>query len=407
MKKNGHSSALLVPDAQGWRVRIPGGEGQSVASLDEAIAAIPAGAHVELALPCHSVLLERHKLPATDRTELADMLQLQLEKTLPFPVEEVSHGFEVLGQDENESTVLSVAASHSQLDQLCAPLRSHGRLPEKITLNALRLAAGCPADETVLAAWAEQEQLVVAIVCDGKLSWAQVVPTLDAETALAELPGLLITAELEGVNTEFASIRLTPDCAHLEQSLAAQFGKPVLPLPDSDEPKSNLDLLPASWQHEVKRREQTEKLKQNLLMVAVVYLLLVAGAFGYLAWLKTRARKIQAELTQLEPRYADIKRQEERWNLLAGSVAPERSAVEVLHQLTKSRLGNSNVQFVGFVYTPREWVLKGEGTTDAHFEFSQQLKKNEDLTANFDMVYPNPTNIKDDKASFTITGKPR
>jgi len=87
MNKNGNISALLVPDARGWRMRVPGAEEQALPTLDEAVAAVPAGAHVELALPCHSVLLERHKLPATDRAELADMLQLQLEKTLPFPVE--------------------------------------------------------------------------------------------------------------------------------------------------------------------------------------------------------------------------------------------------------------------------------------------------------------------------------
>src|SRR5687768_11435378 len=207
MKKNGHSSALLVPDARGWRVRVTGAEDQALATLDEAIAAVPAGARLELALPCHSVLLERHKLPATDRAELADMLQLQLEKTLPFSVDEVSHGFQVLGQEDNESTVLSVAASHAELDQLCAPLRSQGRLPESITLNALRLAASCPKQEVVLAVWPEQEQIVVAIVCEGKLSWAQVIPSVEADVVLAELPGLLITAELEGVNTDFTTLR--------------------------------------------------------------------------------------------------------------------------------------------------------------------------------------------------------
>src|SRR5687768_2343779 len=198
MKKNGHSSALLVPDARGWRVRVTGAEDQALATLDEAIAAVPAGARLELALPCHSVLLERHKLPATDRAELADMLQLQLEKTLPFPVDEVSHGFEVLDQEENESTVLSVAASHAELDQICAPLRNQGRLPERITLNAMRVASNCPRDEIVLAVWPEQEQLVVAIVCEGKLSWAQAIPSLEADAVLAELPGLLISAEIEG-----------------------------------------------------------------------------------------------------------------------------------------------------------------------------------------------------------------
>lgn len=406
MKKNGHSSALLVPDARGWKVRVPGGTDQALPTLDEAIAAVPAGAHLELALPCHSVLLERHKLPALDRAELADMLQLQLEKTLPFPVDEVSHGFEVLGQDENESTVLSVAASHAQLDQLCAPLRSHGRLPERITLNAMRLASGCPADETVLALWPEQEQLVVAIVCEGKLSWAQVIPSMEADAILAELPGLLITAEIEGVRTDFTSLRISPECAHLEPSLAAQFQQPIQPLADPSEAKQELDLLPASWQNEARQQERTERLKQNLLLAAVVYLVLVAGAFGFLAWTKNKAQKLQREFALMEPQYRGIQQQEERWNALGAAVVPERFAVEVMHQLTKSRMGNENLQFTSFTYTSKEWVLRGEGTTDAHFEFSQQLKKNEELINHFTLQFPNPTNIKDDRASFTITGKP-
>jgi hypothetical protein len=407
MKKNGTSTALLAPDGRGWRVRIAGGEDQAWATLDEAIAKVPAGSRVELALPCHSVLLERHKFPATDRAELADMLQLQLEKTLPFSVDEVSHDFQVLGQEENESTVLSVAASHAELDQLCAPLRSLGRLPERITLNALRLAASCPQEEVVLAVWPEQEQLVVAIVCEGKLSWAQVIPSVEADVVLAELPGMLITAELEGVNTNFTTLRISPECSHLEPSLELQFRKPVLPLVDLADAKPELDLLPASWQDEARRRGRNEKLKQNLLLAAVVYLLLVAGAFGYLAWTKNQARKLQLEHAKMEPKYRDIQRQEERWKLIGGAVNPSRYAVEVLHQLTKARVGNENVQFTGFTYTPREWILKGEGTTDAHFEFSQQLKKNADLLDHFELQYPNPTNIKDDRASFTITGKPR
>src|SRR3989442_490591 len=135
MKQNGVTPALLGPDAHGWRVSTGGGAEQSVGTLGQAIAVLPANAKVELALPCQSVLIERHKLPSTDSAELADMLQLQLEKTLSYPLEDVSHGFEVLSQNENESTVLTFAASRAQLDTLCAPLREKGRIPERITLQ--------------------------------------------------------------------------------------------------------------------------------------------------------------------------------------------------------------------------------------------------------------------------------
>src|SRR5687767_1145910 len=109
MKKSGASSALLTPDINGWRVRLDSGEAQSAKSLDEAVAAIPATSRIHLALPCHAALLERMKLPATTREELEGMIQLQLEKTLPYPIEEVTSEFEVISQDENESTLLSIA----------------------------------------------------------------------------------------------------------------------------------------------------------------------------------------------------------------------------------------------------------------------------------------------------------
>ena len=119
MKKSGASAALLTPDAHGWRVRLPGGQFQSGKTLGEVVAALPPSQAIHLALPCNATLIERMKFPSTDRDELAGMLQLQLEKTLPYPVEEVSSGFEVISQQENESTLVSVAANNAQLDRLC------------------------------------------------------------------------------------------------------------------------------------------------------------------------------------------------------------------------------------------------------------------------------------------------
>jgi hypothetical protein len=409
MKKNGASHALLSPGATGWRIRVAGAQDNTVPTLDEALAAIPADAHIELALPCQSVLLERHKLPATDRAEIADMLQLQLEKTLPFPVEEMSHGYELLGQDENESTILSIAAHHVQLDQICAPLRDKGRLPERITLEAQRVAAACPVDETVLALWPEQEQLAVAIVANGKLAWAQPLTARDAETVLGELPGLLISAELEDVPVDFSTIRLSPECADLEPLLAEHFKKPIQPLPETGSNTGALDLLPASWQYEAKRRERGEKLKQNLLMVAVFYLLLIAGAFVYLAWYKKQVMNAQLKVAEMEPKYQSINQQMERWKTFMPAVDKDRYPVEVMNQLWTNWKENEKLQFTSFNYTvrPWEWVIKGETTEAARFDFISALKANLELTDNFDLDTSKYQNLKEGQITFGITGKPK
>jgi hypothetical protein len=406
MKHNGATSAFLEPDAHGWRVRVGGGAEQSVATLGDAIASLPANAHVELALPCQSVLIERHKLPSIDSAELADMLNLQLEKTLPYPIDDVSHGFEILSQDEKESTVLTFAASRAQLDQLCAPLREKGRIPDRITLQALRIAASCPESGTFLAIWPEQEQTACAIVTDGKLAWAQPIPGLGPDAVLAELPGLLLTAELQGVPVDFSEIRIADEDDAMRDALASHFAKPVLPLGTLSAAKSSLDLLPASWQAEVRRRERTTSLKQNLLTVGVIYLVLVALAFGYLAWMKRQVQAAQSEHDAMKPRFAGIEKQMGRWDSLAPVLEPKRYAVEVLHQLVKAWQANEKLKFTSFTFGPREWIANGEATTDARFDLVTRLKRSKELEA-FELQFPPETPLKEDQFTFRIIGKPR
>ena len=406
MKQNGAPPAFLGPDAHGWRLSVGGGAEQSVATLGEAITALPADANLELALPCQSVLIERHKLPSTDHAELADMLQLQLEKTLPYPLEDVSHGFEVLTQGENESTVLTFAASRAQLDTLCAPLREKGRVPGRITLQALRVAASCPDTGTILALWPEQGQTACAIISDGKLAWAQPIAGLGPDAVLGELPGLLLSAELQGVPADFSEIRISEEAADLADALAQHFGKPVLRLGVLPGAKSTLDLLPPAWQHELRRRERGDSLKQNLLIAGVVWLVLIAAAFGYLAWLKHRVQRTEDEHKTMKPRFAGIEKQMGRWDSLAPVLDPKRYPTEVLHQLTKAWGQDEKLQFTSFTYGPREWVEKGEGTTDARFALITRLKKCKELES-FELQFPPEQPLKDDRFSFTITAKPR
>lgn len=405
MKQNGALAAFLGPDAHGWRVSVGGGAEQSVATMGEAVASLPAHANVELALPCQSVLIERHKLPSTDSAELADMLQLQLEKTLPYPLEDVSHGFEVLSQTENESTVLTFAASRMQLDELCAPMREKGHIPGRITLQALRVAASCPETGHILAIWPEQEQTACAIITDGKLAWAQPIAGLGPDAVLTELPGLLLSAELQGVPTEFSEVRVAEETAGLAEALKAQFGKPVLPIGALPGAKAALDLLPPAWQADLRRQERGDKLKQNLVIAGVLYLVLVAVAFGYLAWMKREVQTAQGEHDAMKPRFAGIEKQMGRWDSLAPVIEPKRYLVEVLHQLTKAWKQNDRLQFTSLTFGPREWIAKGEGTTDARFDLVTRLKASKEFDA-FDLQFPPEQPLKDDRFSFVITGKP-
>ena len=361
---------------------------------------------MELALPCQSVLIERHKLPSTDRAELADMLQLQLEKTLPYPLEDVSHGFEILSQGENESTVITFAASRAQLDTLCAPLREKGRIPARITLYALRVAASCPDTGTILALWPEQGQTACAIISDGKLAWAQPIAGLGPDAVLGELPGLLLAAELQGVPADFSEIRISEEAGDLADGLAQHVGKPVLRLGALPGAKSNLDLLPPAWQAELRSRARGDSLKQNLIVAGVIWLVLIAAAFGYLAWMKNRVQAAKREHDAMKPRFAGIEKQMARWESLAPVIEPKRYITEVLHQLITAIPEDKGMNFTSFSFGLREWVAKGEGTTDARFALVTKLKANKELDG-FELQTPPEQPLKDNQVMFTITGKPR
>ena len=402
MKPTG--GALISPDVDGWRV-IQHGVARKYPTLGEAAAALPLKTAVRLAIPCEAALLERLTLPATDREELAGMLQLQLEKTLPYPVDEVSSDFEVIHSAENESTLLSVAAHSGQLDELCQPLRDQSRLPEKITLFAMHVAAACPADETVLAIYAEQGQFVLAICEHGKLSWAQTVASLEDDTLLGEAPQMMLAAEMEGVPTQFSSIRLDVALERLQRPLRDLFNLPVelLPLESLPEPAGN--LIPSAWQADTRRMHRAERLKQRLLLAAVIYLLCVAGAFVYLAWLKREAQTIAVRYAAARPQLEQINNRERRWNVLRQAIDPHFYTVEILYQAHRN-LPTEDVRITEFIQTAGKWTVVGEApSANLAIDYAEKLKAEKELEA-WRISSGQPTILKGEQARFSIEGQP-
>jgi len=404
IKKPGPVAANLSPDAGGWRVILASTPDQLVPTLEEAIALVPENAILELSLTANTVLTDLHLLPATDPGELADMLQLQLEKTLTSPTDEVSSAFEIIEQKENETRLLSIAAPHENLEQICAPLRAKLRLPERITLQALRVAAMCSPEIITLALWPELDETVVALVEHGKLAWLQSIASRDAETILAELPGILLAAELDGANTDFATIQTGQGSEHLLEPLSSHFNKlaSLLP-PDSTEFRSDINLLPANWRHEASRRERGEKLKSRIYLAAAIYMVMLLASFVYIAWLKRQVRSVEKQTETLAPRFSVISKQEERWNALAPSVEPQFFTAEILHRLTVN-CKPEVLQFTAFTSTPREWVLHGEANnSDEGFFYAQALKTDEvlqvwQLNSNFQ-------ELKQQRVTLTISAK--
>lgn len=406
MKKPGRSStALVFPAASGWRVRTPTGQMHSVQALDEAAAALPAGAQVHLALPCTNALLERMTLPSIDREELSGMVLLQLEKTLPYPVEEVSSDFDVIRQADSESTLLSFVANHSELDRLCEPLRNKALVPQKVTIYAQHVAATCPIDETVLCIWPEDNQLVVAVCEHGKLGYAQTLSHTDPATVTTELPAVLLRADMEGVPTDFTRVRIEQGCGGLRDQVAGLLGKPVDVFSFEEtlpEPKTN--LVPAPWIEERRRLQSSGQLKGRLQVVAMIYLVAVAVACLYLAWIKRKVQTLDMQIAATQPLVEFQTSRQAKWQDLAPALDPGRSAVEVLNLLF-TNLPSNEVKFTLFEFGPKSFKIECEApSANMWTEFTDKLRKEAGLGV-YKIESPPPQILNDGRVKFTIFGR--
>jgi hypothetical protein len=404
MKKPGAEVALLTPSANGWRLS-HARTVKEIASLSEAIALVPAAAPLHLALPCHTALLERFTLPSSDRAELAGMAQLQLEKTLPYPLEEVTSDLEVVEQGTDESTVLSIAVHTPVLEQLCAPFRQREHLPERITLFAQQAAARAPRDGHTLLIWKEQDNLVVAIAEKARLSWAQTIPGGDADALVSELPGMLLAAEMNGVPTQFARALLAHDCASLSAAVTVNAGCPVELFSITDLPPAHSgNLLPPGWAAEANRAERSERFKQHLLVAAVVYLLLVALAFLYLAWTKRKMQALDQQIARTRPLIEATQAQQNKWQALTPAIEPGRYVVEVAWLVYKAR-PSPGVHITQFDMNPAQFMVEGEAPSAAEaIDFLERLKAEPGLSA-YRIEAGNPVILPNESAQFRIFGK--
>jgi hypothetical protein len=405
MNKPGVDVAQITPDAHGWRI-YHAGKAQGATSLAEAMANVPPKAVVHLAVPTPMALLERLSLPSIDRDELAGMVQLQLEKTLPYPVEEVTSHFEVLGNSETESTLVSSAVHEPALAELCQPLREQKRLPEKITIYGQHVAGLCPPEETVIVFWEEQDQLMLGISERGLLGWAQALSSREPEAVGSELPQLLLGAEMEGVPTTATRVLAVGDLHNLEGVLRETLGLPVQMVAlDGGSPSPSTNLLPAGWTDEARGYQRMEQLKQRLMAAAVVYLVFLALAFVFLAWTKRRVQVMDANIAQLAPQLSQIQEWQSRWEALAPAVDPARSPAELLYQLRRAR-PSKDLAITVFTYKPDGFSVEGEApSAGVAIAFSEKLKAEPELsTYRIDM--PNmPTILPNERAQFRIFGK--
>jgi hypothetical protein len=172
---------------------------------------------------------------------------------------------------------------------------------------------------------------------------------------------------------------------------------------DTPLPEPPTNLVPSTWLLEMRRLESTGRLKSRLQLAAILYLLLVAGAFLYLAWLKSRVQKLDARIAETRPLVEFQTSRQSKWQDMAPALEPSRYTVEILDLLFKNR-PNSEVKFTVFEFRPRDFKVEVEATNAGLWsEFLDRLRKEPALSA-FKIDSQPPKILADNKVQFSVFG---
>ncbi len=378
---------------------------RNVADLDEAAGLLHNGDEVVLALPVNAVIAQRLRLPTVDAAEFEGMIRLQVEKSFPYPPEEVTSDFEVIERGESESIVSSVAVHNARLDELAGPLLKSGHIPSQVTVYAAQRAASHAARGRALIIYREGEKLVSAISENGKLSFTRTLDEREAEGLQRDLPQMALSAEMQGIDTSFPKVLLDENCLSLRDTVERVFAqRPDLMGTEAPPASVKLNLAPETWRKQRAAVVRQREWRKRLLWAGGIY----ASAFLlfalYVTIIRFQVGHLQKVIKRDAPRVDFIKSSEATWKALSPAIDPNYYPIEVLLHLFES-LPNPEVRITVYEQSARNISVQGEAPSAAlAYQFAEKVKKNpglEDFTFNLGT----PRILPNDHAQFRLEGK--
>ena len=390
MRFTAHSSA--------WEVR-------GLASLEEAATLLGRDEDFVLGLPVSAVLAQRLTLPTLEQEDFREMVQIQIEKALPYSPEEVTTDFEIISQSEQGSVISAVAIHNERLSELAAPLLSRGLIPSQVTVYAAQRSATHAASGTALFVYPEPDGTVCAISEAGCLSFTRTLDGADEAQLQRELPQLALSAELQGIDTAGQAILLDESLYALRDTLQNLFAtRADLIAVEAPPGRVKLNLLPEAWKQQRSQLVRQREWKKRLLVAGAVYAGLLLLFLAYFLVLRVRLKSLNRQIARDEPKVQTVKKTEAKWKALAPAIDPRYYPIEVLLHLFES-LPSADVRITGFTQSARQLSIDGEANTAALvYQFAEKVKKNPGLQAfQFDMAAPRI--LPNEHAQFKLEGK--
>ncbi len=380
---------------------------QSTSDLSELAGLLSVGDDIVLGLPIDAVLAQRLRLPTIDPTEFGEMVRIQIEKTLPYPPEEVTSAYEVIEQGETDSVVSAIAVHNQKLNELAGPLLTRGHIPRQVTVYAAQRAASHAAAGRALFIYPEGEKLVSAISENGKISFARTLGAREPAQLQRDLPQMALSAELQGINSSFGNVLLSEDCLPLRDTIEGIFTqRPEMIGTEAPPAPVHLNLVPESWKAQRLALVRQAQWRKRALWAGAAYAALFILFALYVLIIHFQVGRVKKAIARDADKVDFVKTTEARWKELAPAIEPQFYPVEVLFQLFQS-LPTPDVQITVYDQTARSLSVQGEAPNAAlAFQFAEKVKANADLKAyNFELGPPRI--LPNGHAQFRLEGKPK
>lgn len=378
-----------------------------VRDLTEAAGLLAAGDNIVLGLPIDAVLAQRLRLPTVDPAEFGEMVRIQVEKTLPYPPEEVTSDFEIIEQGETDSVVSAIAVHNQKLTELAGPLLTRGIIPSQVTVYAAQRAASHAQSGRALFIYPEGEKLVSAISENGKLSFTRTMQTREPQQLQRDLPQMALSAELQGISSSFPSVWLDQECLPLRDTVEGIFTRrPELIGAEAPPAAVKLNLAPETWKAQRVALVRQALWKRRALIAGAAYAAIFLLFALYVLVIHFQVGRVKKAIARDQPRVDFIKATEADWKALAPAVDPHFYPVEMLFHLFQS-LPNPDVQITVYDQSARNLAVQGEAPTAAlAYQFAEKVKANPDLRA-FTFELGPPRILPNGHAQFRLEGKPK
>jgi len=353
------------------------------------------GASVVLAVPSHQMVMRVLDLPATDAEELAGMVDLQVDKFSPFPLDQMVVSHEILARREGGCAVLAAAARSSVITAAGQRFKDAGIRISRV--DALLLGRWQTLVEGGQLAMEGRETLVLV---DGggvdvltheagvpvALSGLGEVPAADdadlANELAQEIEHMLMGLEAERGRATPSVVSVWSPAGEgrvIAGALQSRLKRPVCEQSldtlasavsgtarraQNAAPGGLLDLTPPAW----READRVRLFRRRLIMVAALllggWLLLAGGGWGTVAWQRARVEQLKAaEQRWMEPANA-VRRLRMQVQMIQRYMDRRVSALECLREI--SELQPAGVDLTSFTYRKGDGMeLVGEADSGA------------------------------------------